>query len=225
MKRAAGLAVVLSGSLLLAACSQGPRPYRGPPLKPVAQSGEVVAAELGFARMAQDEGQWTAFAEYAARDAVMFVPQAVNAQVWLKGQANPPQAVRWQPHKVWSSCDGTLAMVKGAWQQPDGKFGYYTTIWQRQDDTSYKWVLDQGEALDAPIAEPEMIRAQVADCKAGGVAQPVRGMGGGASDDKSLSWSYSTFPDGSRSVSILMLKDGQFETVYSAKIAAKDSAG
>ena len=97
-----------------------------------ADASAVVAAELAFARAAQEKGQWTAFAEFAADDAVMFVPEPVNAQAWLKGRANPPQAVRWQPHQVWSSCDGSLAVTKGAWQRPDGSVGYFTTVWQRQ---------------------------------------------------------------------------------------------
>src|SRR5690606_10184248 len=44
-----------------------------------ANAAGVVAAELAFARAAQEKGQWSAFAEYATDDAVMFVPEAVNA--------------------------------------------------------------------------------------------------------------------------------------------------
>src|SRR5690606_22688854 len=35
-----------------------------------ADPGKVVAAEIAFARTAQEKGQWTAFAEFAADDAV-----------------------------------------------------------------------------------------------------------------------------------------------------------
>src|SRR5690606_29429218 len=96
-----------------------------------ADPGKVVAAEIAFARTAQEKGQWTAFAEFAADDAVMFVPAPVKAKDWLKGQRDPAEAVRWQPHQVWSSCDGTLAVTRGAWQRADGSTGYFTTVWQR----------------------------------------------------------------------------------------------
>src|SRR5690606_6301016 len=96
-----------------------------------ADPGKVIAAELAFARAALEKGQWTAFAEFAADDAVMFVPQPVDAGEWLRKQRDPAQAVRWQPHQVWSSCDGTLAVTKGAWQRPDASVGYFTTVWQR----------------------------------------------------------------------------------------------
>jgi hypothetical protein len=129
-----------------------------------ADPGVVVAAELAFARAAKDKGQWTAFAEYAAADAVMFVPEPVNAQQWLKGRKNPAGTVEWQPYQVWSSCDGSLAVTRGPWTRPDGSVGYFTTVWQRQADGGYKWVLDTGETLDQPLAEPDMIAAQVADC-------------------------------------------------------------
>ncbi len=173
-----------------------------------ADPSKVVAAELAFARAAQDQGQWTAFAEYATDDAVMFVPEAVDAQAWLKGRANPPQAVRWQPHQVWSSCDGTLAVTRGAWQRPDGSVGYFTTVWQRQEgrEADYRWVMDQGDALAEPLAAPGMIDAKAADC--GGtpfppviVSGPSDTVRSGASNDGTLHWNVTVGPDGSRRVS------------------------
>ena len=134
-----------------------------------ANPSAVIAAEFAFARDARDRGQWTAFAAAAAPDAVMFVPQLVWAQQWLLGRANPPQALRWQPQQVWSSCDGSLVVSRGTWQGPAGatgpaRQGWFTTLWQRQPDGAYRWVLDHGdEAASLPDA-PEMIRALVADC-------------------------------------------------------------
>ena len=173
-----------------------------------ADASAVVAAELAFARAAQEKGQWTAFAEFAADDAVMFVPEPVNAQAWLKGRANPPQAVRWQPHQVWSSCDGSLAVTKGAWQRPDGSVGYFTTVWQRQGNkkkSEYRWVMDQGDTLTEPLEAPEMIDAKAADC--GGEPFPPIVVSGpsdmirtGASEDGTLHWDVTVGPDGSRRV-------------------------
>src|SRR5690606_35236327 len=131
---------VLAASLLAGCASGGPRAsghrldLGGPCAREGARfrrasPGEVVAAELAFARLAQEKGQWTAFLGTSTSDAVMFVPQPVNAHEWLRRQSNPAEAVRWQPHQVWSSCDGTLAVTKGAWQRPDRSVGYFTTGW------------------------------------------------------------------------------------------------
>jgi hypothetical protein len=229
MRGAAAIAGLTLTALLLAACGGGPRLSerdqrfaRG--LRPVAQPSEVVATELAFARAAQEEGQWTAFAEYATKDAVMFVPETVNAQQWLKGRANPAQAVKWQPHQVWSSCDGSLAVTKGAWQRPDGSVGYFTTVWQRQDDDEYKWVMDQGDVLAQPLTEPDMIGAAVADC---GAPAPVvmSGRDGnirseGRSNDNTLYWLVDVRPDGSRSLLVKLSRNGAMENVLNEEIAA-----
>ena len=210
----------------------GPRDRDDPRLLRANPAG-VVAAELAFARAAQDKGQWTAFAEYATDDAVMFVPEAVNAKAWLRGRANPPQAVRWQPHQVWSSCDGTLAVTKGAWQRPDGSVGYFTTVWQRQrkQKDGYRWVLDQGDALAQPLAAPELIDARAAECPQPLPRGPVvvtapqctaQGCsGGGRSGDGTLEFRYATRPDGARTMRVSMLTGGAMEQVLLSEVAAE----
>ena len=191
----------------------------------------VVAAELAFARMAQEKGQWTAFAEYATEDAVMFVPEAVNARTWLKGRANPPQAVRWQPHQVWSSCDGSLSVTRGAWQRADGSVGYFTTVWQRQDDGKFRWILDQGDTLAEPLVAPELIDAKAAECP-NPVQQDVvivdppqctaQGCsGGGRSGDDTLEFRYDTRPGGGRTTRVLMRTGGKMEEVLRSEVAAQ----
>ena len=99
-------------ALALTACSTGPNPRDryARMLKPTANPSKVVAAELGFARMAQDEGQWTAFRATADDDAVMFVPQQVSAKAWLKGRADPPASVKWSPSVVYVSCNPATQM-------------------------------------------------------------------------------------------------------------------
>ena len=197
-----------------------------------ADPAAVVAAELAFARAAQDKGQWSAFAEYATEDAVMFVPQPTNAQAWLKGRANPPQAVRWQPHQVWSSCDGSLAVTRGAWQRADGSVGYFTTVWQRQakEKDGYRWVLDQGDALAEPLAAPEMIGAKVAECPRpmqhdAVILEPpqctAQGCsGGGRSGDDTLEFRYQTRPDGARTFRVLLRTGEELEEVLLSEVAA-----
>jgi len=198
-----------------------------------ADPSTVVAAELAFARAAQEKGQWIAFAEYATEDAVMFVPAPVNAQDWLKKRPNPPQAVRWQPHEVWSSCDGSLAVSKGAWQRPDGSVGYFTTVWERQakEKDGYRWVLDQGDALAEPLAAPEMIAARVAECPRpmqydvvilDPLACTAQGCsGGGRSGDDTLEFHYETRPDGARAFRVSMMVGGRMEEVLLSEVAAE----
>ena len=199
-----------------------------------ANPSQVIAAEIAFARLAQEKGQWTAFAQYAASGAVMLVPEAVDARQWLKGRANPPVAVRWQPHQVWSSCDGSAAITRGAWQRPDGTSGYFTTVWQRQKDGKYKWLLDQGDALPMPLDPPEMISAKVADCPQGyrpgrgpkpqnfkGKLPPLDPAGiAGRSLDGTLVWNTAVSSDGARRFVVTMTVDGASTTVQDTQVEA-----
>lgn len=222
--------VLVAAAAGLAACAPTPGPQTGPFREDIARAdpSRVVASELAFARAAQEKGQWTAFAEYSTSDAVMFVPEAVNARNWLRGQRNPPASVSWQPHQVWSSCDGSLAVTKGAWQRPDGTTGYFTTVWARQRDGSYKWVMDQGDTLAEPLEAPEMIEARVAQCEPGltyrrreAVRANVRGLscaggscaGGAVSADGTLAFEYSVDPAGGREVVFRLREDGAMSEV------------
>jgi hypothetical protein len=201
-----------------------------------ADPSKVVATELAFARAAQEKGQWTAFAEYSTDQAVMFVPEPVNAHSWLSGRANPAQAVMWQPHQVWSSCDGSLAVTKGAWQRPNGTVGYFTTVWERQRDGGYKWVLDQGDQLEQALAQPEMIGGKVAECATPG--GPPRGQsqpasirptacdggtcrGGGSSGDGTLTYEYATTAAGRQFTARLRDANGGMAPVLRTDVAAE----
>ena len=204
-----------------------------------ADPSKIIAAELAFARAAQQEGQWTSFADYSTDEAVMFVPEAVNAHDWLRQQTNPAQAVRWQPHQVWSSCDGSLGVTKGAWQRPNGTVGYFTTVWERQRNGEYKWVLDQGDALAQPLAAPELIDAKVAQCERPDAPPPRRererltpatirptlceGLncsGGGASADGTLTYAYAVTAQGRR-FTVEMRENGAMTEVLRSEVSAE----
>lgn len=188
--------VVIAAALTLAiaGCASGPNGPRK--LKPVANPSAVVATELAFARAAQEEGQWKAFRKYADKSAIMLLESGpVNARSWLAGKTDPAQAVSWEPLAIWSSCDGSLAVSKFAFTSADGSpGGEGYTVWKRDRPDRYRYLFDMGFA--APRAEaPEMIQADVAECKAAPAA-PASGVAG-QSDDGSLAWSYS-FENGVR---------------------------
>ena len=101
-----GRGALLALSLVMLVAAKPPMRYQPDP-------SSVIAAEIAFNRLAQQKGQWTAFRETAADDAVMFVPQRVVAKDWLKKQADPPASVSWSPSIVYVSCDGLLAASTG----------------------------------------------------------------------------------------------------------------
>jgi len=215
---AAALTLAAVAAIPLAATAQD-RPQRSGRANPSA----VIAAELAFARLARDKGQWTAFRETAADDAVMFVPQRVNAREWLRKRADPAESVRWQPHAVWMSCDGSLAVTRGAWQQADGRQGYFTTVWRPRKKGGYEWVMDQGDGLAEPLPAPEMISASVAACERVPPVERVAAIGqqhGSASTDRSLQWAVSVDARCGRIVTVRINRGGSagFEDVLNARV-------
>lgn len=217
-----------------------------------ANPSAVIAAELAFAEDARVRGQWTAFAAAAANDAVMTVPQLVWAQLWLKGRANPAAAVTWQPYEVWSSCDGSLVASHGVWRGSKGQAGWFTTLWRREGDGSYKWVFDHGADGPAVTAEPDMIAAHVADCparqrrpegmdddqrrprKPPKPAKPIKiaqlppldpAHHEGASADGTLRWAVTVGADGARTLTVRWTKDGAETPLLAEPVAAPRAAG
>lgn len=125
----------------------------------------VADAEQAFAAMAARDGQWTAFRATAADNATMFVPGPVKALDWLRGRADPVAAVAWVPDIAVTACDGSMAVTTGPYREPGGASGRFSTVWQRQADGGWKWVLDQGGPAPAKALEKVRTRQLKPDCR------------------------------------------------------------
>jgi hypothetical protein len=221
MKR---ILIAASLAMILTACGPGQGGPRGQRLKPAANPSAVIAAELAFARLAQEKGQWAAFRATAASGAEMFVPQRVKAAEWLKGRAEPAAAVTWQPHAVWSSCDGSFAVTRGAWTSPNAS-GSFATIWQRQNNGDYKWLSDMSLTSDGSAAAPEMIAARVAECKARPAPPPPlivtdTDWQTGVSRDGTLHWGTGVTTLGGRTIKVSLWNGTVFEPVLEHTVPA-----
>ena len=194
-----------------------------------------VAAELAFARLAQERGQWTAFRATAAPDAMMFVPGRVRAQDWLRGRADPPAAVRWQPHAAFVACDGSAAATTGAAQWPGAGptagHGLFTTVWARQPGGDLRWVLDHGAPVPTPRPTPDAIATRVAACTPAPPATLALGapdVGAdrivGQSRDRTLRWTASVAADGARVVRVDLWDGAAMVPVITDSITAADAA-
>lgn len=168
MKRTIATIALVVMATTLVSCSSG-RP-RGPSNSIIerslagapgeAQPSRIVSTEIAFARSARDNGQWTAFAEFAAPGALIHgTGGVIEAAPWLEQQRDPDQAVQWGVRTVVMSCDGELALSQGRFRNPQGIVGNYVTAWQRQSDRTYRYVYDVG-GPDVPQPPP---RRQIED--------------------------------------------------------------
>jgi len=195
------------------------------PLLLVAADPETaIDAERAFNAAAQAEGQWTAFRKFAAADATMFVPEPTNAQVWLKDRKDPPKSVEWAPAENFVSCDGKTAVNTGPWKRPDS-VGYFTTVWQRQDDGHFKWLVDGGDTLAKPLerpAEPVIHRASCSGEPEPFGLIPTAGVkyGEGASPDRTLIWIWSVQADGARHFQVVLWNGDHYAETLNQTVAA-----
>lgn len=220
---------VLLAAAVLWACAASPsREYYDFQPK-IANPSAIIASDIGFNQLAQQKGQWTAFRETAAKDAILFAPQPAAALGWLKGKADPAASLNWRPHKAFMSCDGKTGVTTGAWERPDGTVGYFTTVWQfveknARGDGEWKWVLHHHATLTAPRVPKEMIETKVASCSGQApatLAPPSDGKieKSGYAGDQSLRYSYIVQPNGARTVEIKLWNGAATETVIMDQVA------
>ena len=210
----------------------------------IGDPGRVAAADFAFARMAREQGQWTAFREYAAPAAVIHGQAGpLDVREWLSGRADPERSVAWEPSAVWASCDGTQAVSIGRFNAPAGIVGDYVTVWELQADRSYLWVYDIAVPDDPqPPAPPppeerqegdivveglRSIDGRVADCPQEGIPLPPppqaaieegARVGGSSSRDGSLGWTWVHTPAGLREVTVLWYREGRWQRAYDLSV-------
>jgi len=241
------LAVAMVLTPIAASAQQGPpRGDRlGPPPRPEGQSyansSAVLVADIAFARAAQADGQWTAFRETAAPDAVTLIAGPALALDWLKDRADPPQAARWNAQRLFMACDGRTGAASGVLTFPDGPVGSYTSIWQnlekpRAKKPKWRWVFNHGSLTPAPVSEGDMISSRTAVCtgepkkllegvqmgplaKGDEIAAPTAS-GARASADGTMVWRWNVRADGSRTVTIDLWNGTGFDTVVRDDVPA-----
>jgi len=118
---------------------------------------EVAAMEDAFCAMAKEKGLRAAFLHFAAPD-VAFLdvdPRKVRGLDAVRERIGPDQpgvSLTWSAYFTDVSDDGTLAYNYGRYElrsaDKDGKEtvrgGWFLTIWKRQPDGTWRYVMDNG---------------------------------------------------------------------------------
>jgi hypothetical protein len=196
----------------------------------------AVDAERAFIRDSHTQGQWTAFRKWADSSAVMFTPQVVWAQDYLKDRADPPKSIDWAPANSWVSCDGRTAINRGPWTSASGKaHGYFTTVWM-QSQSTWRWVYDGGADLPVPMALPKKPKIAKASCNnlaripsayrkavvstARIAGKPPADAGQGRSADGTLIYEWKVAADGARHFSAKLWDGRGYRLILDQNIAA-----
>ena len=112
---------------------------------------KLVDTEHAFAAMAAEKGTPHAFLAFMTDDASVFNPDITNAKKAWTGRKNKGSLLSWAPNYADVSSNGLMGYTTGNWDfRPKGKddtptaFGDFITVWVRQPDGAYKWVVDIG---------------------------------------------------------------------------------
>lgn len=123
---------------------------------------QLIDADKAFNEMAQKEGTGKAFIAYAAGDPVLIRPgnmpiigrtEFVEAFSKVTGSA-----LSWEPLRAEIAASQDLGYTFGRYTLRDGEtiktHGVYVTVWKKQPDGSWKFVLDGGGTTPQQVAKP-----------------------------------------------------------------------
>lgn len=117
----------------------------------------VVESEQAFARSAGEKGTRDAFLAYIAEEGVLFRPQPVAGKKYLLDRPAAPGKLSWRPvfADVSASVDlgyttGPYEFRKVATDAVPSSYGNYFTIWKKQPDGTWRFVLDFGTSNPRP---------------------------------------------------------------------------
>ncbi len=178
----------------------------------------AVEAERAFAADAQAIGQWTAFRKWAAPDAIFLPPHPVSTA--LKDAPDPAVSVDWWPTASFVSCDGATAANTGGALWPGGRSSYFSTIWRRQPDGGWRWMLDHGNDLATPRARVSSPVIRRASCQGTPTHNEEADAQGGASRDGTLRWHWTVEPDGGHTFAVQLWTGATYETVIDDRVPA-----
>jgi ketosteroid isomerase-like protein len=127
---------------------------------------ELAAMEDRFSAMAQEKGVLAAFAHFAAPDAAFIDTdprrfRGAEAVRERMGSFPAGATLTWSAYFTDISDDGTLGYNYGRYELrgpgPDGQervgTGWFLSIWKRQPDGSWRYVMDTGVPDRPPAAE------------------------------------------------------------------------
>ncbi len=158
------IALLLATSLM--ACNQSKTEIKMHINSP-ASATELIAADKAFSAMSTEKGMAKAFVQYASDDVVKLRDKQLpilnkeDLKKWLGDEGKEDFVLSWEPTKADIAQSGDLGYTFGNWllktKTSDGKdtvvYGNYVSIWKKQADGTWKYVLDGGNTTPKPAGK------------------------------------------------------------------------
>lgn len=117
----------------------------------------MVAAERAFSKLSEEKGFKESFLTWIADDGIMFRPTPVKGKEMLAAQPDPPIHLVWQPSHAEIARSGDMGWTTGPWERrakgsDEVAHGHFLTVWKKQPDGKWRWVIDTGISHPKPTA-------------------------------------------------------------------------
>lgn len=132
---------------------------------------QLITTEYSFAASAAEIGTKDSFLKFIADDGIIFRPGPVNGKTFLNKAPKRPGLLSWYPVHAEISKDGDMGFTTGPAEFRKDKdsaaiwFGNFCTVWQRQSDGEFKFVIDYGNNNEKPYDQFEPLKYEAAKSK------------------------------------------------------------
>lgn len=145
--------LVFSVVLMLTACTDK---KKEPEVLKVSDKQELLEADRAFSLLSQEKGMKAAFVEYLDSNGILLRPNEMpivgaSAVDFLIRQNDADYNFGWKPNGAYIAQSGDLGFTYGVYEMRLKKsdevfYGTYVTIWKRQQDGKWKFILDSGNS-------------------------------------------------------------------------------
>lgn len=118
---------------------------------------KLIETENAFSDRAAVVGIRNSFLEFIADDGILFRPTAVNGKDFLLSQKISSSGIlQWYPEIAFLSKSNDFGFTTGPWEFRKHRdsaavaYGNFATIWELQEDGSFKFAIDIGNNNDKP---------------------------------------------------------------------------
>ncbi|MFT3678739.1 MAG: hypothetical protein QM791_00615 [Ferruginibacter sp.] len=115
---------------------------------------DVMAADRAFSRLSEEKGLKAAFVEYIDSNGILLRPNTVplvegNAMDFISRADDTGFMMTWEPKSATVARSGELAFTYGIFSMKENvsdsiQYGTYVTVWKKQADGQWKFVLHSG---------------------------------------------------------------------------------
>ena len=142
--------------------------------------GSLVEAEISFASTSVEKGIRTAFLEYLADDAIVFLPEPKNGKEGYGSQPESDAKLSWYPAYAdisssldWGYTTGPYELRVNPGDEKAARAGFYLSVWKKQPDGHWKVAIDHGSSYPVEQIKPEAYRPTVGGKASKGTKQDL----------------------------------------------------